>query len=246
MHMSSFVVLLPVFCASLLLCAGAAVAAEKLEVLVVVGGHGYEEKAFQEMFDSFGHLNCTRVELSDESEIFEDISTWSHPVIVLYNMTQKISEKRRQNFLSLLDKGVGLVVLHHAMANYPDWPEYRKIIGAKYWLEDTAEKGVTHVKSQWKEGVDMPLHVEDSTHPILAGVQDFVLHDETYKGYDLEPDNHLLLSCSAPTSQREVAWTRTYGKAKVCCIQPGHGAAAYGHAHYRRMVAQAIKWAAAK
>ena len=52
-----------------------------------------------------------------------------------------------------------LVVLHHAIAAFSDWREYRKIAGAKYWLEDTVEDGVTHKKCTWKEGVDMPLHV---------------------------------------------------------------------------------------
>ena len=113
---------------------------EKLNVLVVTGGHGYEQEPFEAMFNSFGGLNCTFVALQDHSEIFEDISDWQYDVLVLYNMSQKISEKRQQNFLKLLDDGVGLVVLHHAIAAFSDWREYRKIIGAKYWLEDLFSK----------------------------------------------------------------------------------------------------------
>lgn len=219
---------------------------EKLNVLVVTGGHGYEQEPFEAMFNSFGGLNCTFVALQDHSEIFEDISDWQYDVLVLYNMSQKISEKRQQNFLKLLDDGVGLVVLHHAIAAFSDWREYRKIIGAKYWLEDTVEDGVEHKKCTWKEGVDMPLHVEDATHPIMAGIADFTIHDEVYKGYDLQPDNHLLLSCGLSNSQKEIAWTRTYGNAKVCLIQPGHGPEAHGDENYRRMVRQAIAWVATK
>ena len=182
--------------------------------------------------------------MQDHSEIFEDISDWQYDVLVLYNMSQKISEKRQQNFLKLLDDGVGLVVLHHAIAAFSDWREYRKIIGAKYWLEDTVEDGVEYKKCTWKEGVDMPLHVEDATHPIMAGITDFTIHDEVYKGYDLQPDNHLLLSCGLSNSQKEIAWTRAYGHAKVCLIQPGHGPEAHGDENYRRMVRQAIAWVA--
>ena len=221
-----------------------AFAAEKMNVVVVTGGHGFEAQPFEAMFNSFDGMTCTYVALEDHSEIFEDITNWHYDVIVLYNMSQKISEERQQHFLQLLDKGVGLVVLHHAIAAFKDWPEYRKIIGAKYWLDDTVEDGVKHLKCQWEEGVDMPLHVEDAAHPIMAGMEDFVIHDETYKGYDLQPDNHLLLSCNLPGSQKEVAWTRTYSNAKVCLIQPGHGPEAHADKHYRRIVRQAIEWVA--
>lgn len=232
---------------AILLCGAAMVcgnvfAAEKMQVLVVTGGHGFEEQPFEAMFTSFENMNCTFFALKDDSEIFEDITDWPYDVIVLYNMSQKISEKRQQHFLQLLEEGVGLVVLHHAIAAFKDWPEYRKIIGAKYWLTDTKEDGVKHRKSQWEEGVDMPLHIEDAAHPVVAGLDDFVIHDETYKGYDLQPDNHLLLSCDLPGSQKEVAWTRSYSNAKVCLIQPGHGKEAHSDTSYRRLVRQAIEW----
>ncbi len=226
--------------------AGNGVAEGKIKVAVVTGGHGYEKKPFEAMFESFSNLECVFITLKDESEIFEDISDWPYKVVVLYNMTRDISEKRQQNFIRLLERGVGFAVLHHAIAAFPEWPEYRKIIGAKYWLEEAVENGVTHAKSQWEEGVDMRLHVEDAAHPVMAGIGDFTLHDETYKGYDLEPDNHLLLSCREPGSQKEVAWTRTCRNAKICLIQPGHGASAYADENYRCMLRQAIQWVAAK
>ncbi len=239
---NSKVVSIGVLLAMLLVFCGGVCAEEATEVVVVTGGHAYDRRPFEAMFKSFEELDCTFVALKDDSEIFEDISNWSYDVIVLYNMSQQISEKRRQHFLKLMDDGVGLVVLHHAIAAFSDWPEYRKIIGAKYWLADTVEDGIEYKKCTWEEGVDMPFHVEDAAHPIMAGIADFTLHDETYKGYTLQPDNHLLLSCNLPTSQKEVAWTRTYSNAKVCLIQPGHGPEAHSDENYRQMVRQAITW----
>lgn len=240
----SFFIILCVSAVLPLVPANSAFAGDTVRVLVVTGGHSFAQKPFEAMFQGYASLECTFVALQDESEIFEDISDWAYDVLVLYNMTQEISEQRRQHFLELLDRGVGLVVLHHAMAAFNEWPEFRKICGAAYRLKDTEEDGVLHPKSQWEIGVEMPLHVEDPAHPIMDGVQDFTVVDETYKGYDLEPDNHLLLSCSEPRSQREVAWARKYGNAKVCTIQPGHGPTIYGDENYRRMVAQAILWVA--
>lgn len=245
MNKSSAITLCAIVALAIVWSSGA-FAAERMKVVVVTGGHGFDEKPFKDMFESYQNLDCTFVDLKEESEIFEDISNWPYKVIVLYNMSQGISEKRRQNFIKLLDQGVGLVALHHSIAAFADWPEYRKIIGAKYWLKDTVEDGVKHPQCQWKEGVDMKMHVEDAAHPIMAGIKDFVIHDETYKGYNLEPDNHVILSCDEPGSQKEVAWTRTYRKAKVCLIQPGHGAATYAGQNYRQVVLQAIEWVVTK
>jgi type 1 glutamine amidotransferase len=228
---------------ALIFCSGALQAQEPLKAVVVTGGHGYDKEPFEEVFTVIPHGDFTFFPLQDESELFEDISDWPYEVIILYNMSQKISEKRQDNFIELLNQGVGLVVLHHAIAAFQEWPEYRKIIGTKYWLADTTtEDGVFHPISLWKHGVDMAFHIEDPDHPVVAGLEDFILNDETYLGHDVEVDNHLLLSCDTEGSQKEVAWVRNYGRARVCFIQPGHDAHAFNSPIYRKLVAQAIEW----
>jgi len=229
-----------------LLCCSVVWAVEKTKVVVVSGGHDFDEKGFQRIFRDTSDLDVTFVTLKDDSEIFEHIDSWPYDVIVLYNMTQNISEHRRANFLKLLDQGVGLVVLHHAIAAYSQWPEFAKIIGVKYYLEDTDENGVKHPRSTYVHGVDYPLQIEDSNHPITRGMKDFTINDETYKGYTYAPDNHLIVSTNHETSQREIAWTRSYGKAKVCYIEPGHGPQVFADANYRRLVLQGTRWAARK
>ena len=218
----------------------------KIKVAVVTGGHEFSEKPFLAIFEGNEGVECTHVVLKDDSELFEDISAWPYQAIVLYNMTQKISEKRQQNLLKLLDRGVGLVVLHHAIADYSEWPEFRKIIGARYFLSDVTENGKTFPRSTYEHGVDYNIHVADPSHPITQGVSDFTVNDETYKGYLFEPDNHLLLTTDNPKCQKEVGWTRTYGKARVCFFQMGHGDSIFADANYRRLISQAILWTAHK
>ena len=101
----------------------------KIDVLIVTSGHHFNRESF------FGIFKCDDIIyseyiLKDESEVFEDISAWNYDVILLYNMTQKISPKRQENFVRLLkEKGIGLVVLHHAQAAFQSWREYHYIIG---------------------------------------------------------------------------------------------------------------------
>jgi len=218
--------------------------AKPIRAVVVTGGHGFDEKAFPKLFEGHPDIVCEFKPQKDDSEIFEDVADWPYDVVVLYNMTQKISEKRRQNFLGLLDRGVGLVVLHHAVADFQDWPEFEKIAGTRYYLKETVVDGVTHPRGAWKDGVNFKIHVEDAEHPITKGLADFQVRDEGYRNQTYAPDNHLLLSTDNAASEKQVGWVRTYKNARVFCTPIGHGPQAFTSEPFRRVMARAIRWTA--
>jgi len=218
----------------------------KIKVVVVTAGHGFKKEPFFAMFDSFGDIEYTSVHLQDDSEIFEDVSNWDYDVIVLYNMTQKISPKRQKNFVKLLRQGVGLVAMHHSIAAFQQWGQYRKIIGGKYYLKDMVENGIEHKASGYKEGLDINIYVKDKKHPVTQTITDFTIHDETYKNQVFERDNHVLLTTDHPTGDKPLCWVRHYGRARVFYIQMGHGPGAYKNENYRRLVARAIRWCAGR
>ena len=219
---------------------------EKIKVAVVTGGHEFDEETFFGLFDGHRDIKYVHTPQSDHSEIFEDISGWEYDVIVLYNMTQEISAKRRANFVRLLDDGVGLVVLHHSVLAFQKWPEYKKIVGGRLYLEDTVEDGIEGKKLGYKHGVNYTIRIEDENHPITKGLRDFEIHDETYNNGVVEPSSHILLTTDEPTSDRIIGWVSGYDKGKVCFIEPGHGTIIFGDENYRRLVAQAIRWCAEK
>ncbi|MHC4501636.1 MAG: ThuA domain-containing protein [Planctomycetota bacterium] len=134
----------------------------------------------------------------------------------------------------------------HSIGAYQKWPEYRKIIGGRYYLNQLTEDGVVHAKSTYKHDLDMSVRVESPNHPITRGMTDFVIHDEAYKGCVFEKDNRVLLSTNHPASDEPVGWVRKYGKAKVCYLQLGHGPKAYANENYRRLVSRAIGWCAGR
>ena len=219
---------------------------KELKVAVITGGHGFEREPFFKIFEDMDGIHYTETPQKDHSELFEDISGWDYDVMVFYNMTQKISPKRRRNFLKLLDKGVGVVALHHTMAAYQEWPEFKKIIGTKYYLKDTVEDGISHKKGAYKHGLDVTVHVNDKNHPITKGMNDFTIHDETYKNCWFDKNNQVLLTTDHATSDKMIGWVREHGNAKVCTIQLGHDSKAYGNSNYPRLVKRAILWTAGK
>ena len=219
--------------------------ARKINIVLITGGHGFEKQPFLAVFDAMEGVTYTHVEEKVGGEAFDNIDDWKYDVIVIYNFNRKISDKQAANFIKLLDKGVGLVVLHHAIAAYNDWPEYRKILGARYYLKDeTDADGTVHKRCTYKHDVDIKEHVSDPKCPVAAGLTDFTIHDETYKGYTVDPQVKVFLTTDEPTSNKEIGWTNTYRKANVCYLELGHDSKAYASKDLQKLYIQAIKWAA--
>jgi len=221
-------------------------APKKIKAVVVTGGHDFEHEPFFSLFKGYSDIECVEAVQKNDSEIFEDISKWDYDVIVLYNMTQKMSPQRQQNFLALLNRGVGVVALHHSMGSFQDWSQYRKIIGTRYYLKPWEEGGVKYEGSTYKHDIDMNVHIADLKYPITRNMDDFAINDEAYKGCGFEKDNRVLLTTDHPDSDKTIGWVRKCGKSNICCIQLGHGPPGYTNQNYRTLVVRAIRWSAGK
>ncbi len=217
--------------------------AKTIHVVVLTGGHDYDQKMFPKAFSGHDDIQVDYKHQKDDSEIFEDVVDWKYDVIVLYNMSQKISPKRQENFLKIMDKGVGVVALHHNWAAYSDWPEYAKITGVRFMLKDQQWDGKQYKQSTYKHDVDMSVKVAAPQHPVTKGLKDFVIRDETYKGQWIDPQATVLLTTNDPDSDAVTAIAKTYRNARVCAIQHGHGPN-FDDENLRLLLANAIRWAA--
>ena len=219
--------------------------AAPLKVLVITGQHGYNQPEFNKMFNSFSDMECTIKEMKgDHGTLFDDISDFPYDVIALYNFNQKMNDSQKANFLKVFDNGVGLVSMHHAIAGFPDWIEYEKLIGATYVLKEQTRDGQHYPRPKWKHDVDMNIKIEDKEHPVTKNVADFTIRDETYKGWIYHGTGHLLLSTDNELSNTQIAWTVPHPKTKVFFIQLGHDQHAFQNENYKKLISQGIKWAA--
>ena len=231
-----------------LLAATQAVAAEttnRIKVLVVTGGHGFAREPFFKMFGSNSQITFQEAKHQPQSaEAFERADLLEHDVVVLYDMMRRISEPQKQRFLSLFEKGIGLVVLHHAIVSYQGWPEYERIIGGTYPEPESAAGKVTEALG-YEHDVKIPVTIVGS-HPVTAGLTNFIIHDEIYWGYRTGKDVTPLLSTTHPKSGKPLAWARTERKSRVVYLQLGHGPEAFVDPNYQKLLAQAIRWTAKK
>lgn len=246
---------LRILCAGLLLPALVvlpitAVAAEtsgKLKVLVVTGGHGFKREPFFQMFKDNSEIDFTPAE-HDKSgaTVYDRADLLSFDALVLYDMPQTITEGQKKRLLSVCEKGIGLVVLHHALVSYQRWADYERIIGGRYPEPDPNKPGVVNEQVGYQHDIDVPVVIVARDHPVTAGLKDFVIHDEIYWGFRVGADVTPLLTTTNPKSGKPLGWTRTEGKSRVVYLQCGHGPEAHDNPNYRRLLRQSIRWVAAK
>ena len=227
--------------ASVLLCALGLRAAVPgpVRVLVVTGGHDYPT-SFYTLFDEPETIQWDHA--ASNHEAFKSDLRGQYDVLVLYDMSTEISEAERKNLTDFLGSGKGMVVLHHAILDYPDWDEWwREVVGGKYLTKP--EGGLPASSYLHDQEV---LAVPAAPHPLLAGIGRLRLNDETYKGMWISPKVTVLLKTDNPTSDPAVAWVSPYEKSRVVYIQLGHGELAHRNPGYRRLVRNAILWSAGR
>ncbi|MBI5384065.1 MAG: ThuA domain-containing protein [Verrucomicrobia bacterium] len=229
---------------SLLVLAWPASAAEKIRVLVFSGGHEFDTNQFLQLFQDNPDVSFAAFTHPKAHAQLRPEAARNYDVLVLYDMWQDITDEAKADFVAFLKSGKGLVSLHHSIANYQTWPEYRKIVGGRYYLQKTIVEGVEKPRSIWKHDVEFQVRVVDERHPVTRGVKDFVIHDETYGLFDMAPESHALLQTDEPTSAKNIGWAKTHEGARVVYLQLGHDHLAYENPNYRKLVAQAIRWTA--
>jgi type 1 glutamine amidotransferase len=234
----------------LVFVAGSSFAGEppgKLNVLVVTGGHGFEKEPFEKMFRDNPEIAVTfEAHSKTNATGYEREDFLSYDVVVLYDLMRTITEAQKAKLMSLFEKGRGLVVLHHALCAYADWPEYEQIIGGRYTEPNPNRPGTVTEAVGWKHDEEVPIVIVATNHPIAAGLKDFTIHDEIYWGYRVGQDITPLITTTHPKSGKPIGWCRTQGKSRVVYLQLGHGHEAFDNENYRKLVAQSIRWTAKK
>ena len=151
------------------------------------------------------------------------------------------------------------------------WPEYGEIIGGRFFYAPAECRGKAVLDSGYRHDITHTVSVADTAHPIVAGVDTrFSLTDELYLYEVFEEDVHPLLSsdytfdrehfysahhavtgnmfCNDnwphPVGSSLIGWTKEHDQSRIVYLQPGDGPATYASNEYRRLLENAIRWAA--
>jgi uncharacterized protein len=214
-----------------------------LQVLVVAGGHSFDTLAFYSIFDGMEGLHVEMSMQPEANQLIASERAGEFDVMVLYDSWQSISETEKQAYLQLLEKGTGMVFLHHALVSYQEWPYFINIIGGKYkhpkFAADTTDV------SDYRHDIHMTIS-PDPKHPVTAGIGPFEIFDEGYMNLDVLPTVNVLLTTDHPYCQKEIGWAHQVQNARVVYLLPGHGAPGFENETYRQIIENAVRWVAGK
>ncbi|MFS0910863.1 ThuA domain-containing protein [Microbacterium sp. 179-I 3D2 NHS] len=157
-------------------------------------------------------------------------------VFVLYTSGASFPGEQQAALAASVAAGKGLVALH--MSNVMSDPEgadraFFDLLGNHY-----LSHGPGHHEGRHR--IDVV-----AQHPITDGVSGFELFDEYYE-FAFADDDHLVLAERTRDDgvRIPVLYVREVGEGRVVYLALGHDMRSWGEPSFRRLVAQAIRWAA--
>ncbi len=154
-------------------------------------------------------------------------------VLVIYAESgNNLAPEDRANLERFFKRGGGLVALNSGIAG-TNTAWFKSIAGG-------ALATPAPVASRRLVG----LYLQDSTHPIAAGIANFDLRDELFRQVELLPEAKVL-SSTFHTAKEIIpqAWAYEKGRARAFVSVQGGSPATFAVPHYRGMLLRGIAWA---
>lgn len=214
---------------------------QPLNVLVIAGGHDYDTLAFHSIFDNMKGIRAETIMQPEANRQIGAGLVDDFDVLVFYDSWQEISEEEKQGYHNLLEKGTGMVFMHHALASYQEWPEFTGIIGGKYHYP--RHEANTQYHSDYRHDIQMHV-VTNPEHPITADIGDFELFDEGYMNLTYLSTFTPIMETYHEHSDEIIGWAHRVNNSNVVYLMPGHAAPAFENQAYLRIIRNAIWWAA--
>lgn len=255
-------------------------------LLVSPQGHPYDRGAFGRALDAVAKarpdLSWTQVDHPALGHVLHPDAIRDYSAILFYDLPgielagpngtvlHEPSPAFRASFEALLDAGMPMIFLHHAICGWPAWPRYAEVIGGRYLYRPQRINGVLHPDSGYVHHVRHRVEAT-GTHPVTAGLEaGFELTGELYlyevfatdivpllrcPDYPFDRD-HFYSSALALDGRRNardgwepgpgsdlLGWVRREKASPIVYLQPGHDAAAFDDPSFRRLLGNAIDWA---
>jgi len=212
---------------------------ERVKTAVVTGQHPYDVPAFIECVNALEGVAAYPQHMEDfcaDAGAARD----TYEAVVFYNFHQATPTGEGAWYEAPMKAALerigqteqGIVVLHHAILAFPQWPFWADLVGVEdrsfsYHVNQTLEVAIGNVD-----------------HPITRGLAPWTQVDESYVMGEPGPDSEVLLTTEHPQSTRCLAWVREFGKARVVCLQLGHDRVAYQNPSFREVLTRGVQWVA--
>lgn len=250
-------------------------AQDKIKALIVDGQNGHNWKAttpvIKELLEKTGRFTVdvatspARKAPREEWDKFKPEFT-KYGVVVDNYQGDPWPDAVKKSLEDYVSNGGGLVVYHFAVAAFPEWDNFNKMIGLGWkkntfgdrWYMDDAGKWIRVAKGEGQGNGHGPAHVfevtiRDAEHPITKGLPAKWTHasDELYHGQRGPGENMHFLATSFSAKDKggtgchePMAWTIPFGKGRVFTTLLGHDVPQTVHLGAATLLVRGAEWAA--
>lgn len=211
-----------------------------MRVLLTVGGVGYHTSIVR-LLDANANIELIVRNVDDNSIVFDSDVLKDIDAILMYHRDNVAEPEERSALMAHLQRGRGIVVLHHAIANYVDWDAWwRDHLGGLYVLAGHDELEPSEYFYNFV-GVARPT----SDHSITKRLGAYWRYrDESYNSLWISEDIEPLLTTTAFGSENRLAWIGPSPSNRVVYIQPGHFEQVLTDPNYLMLIEDALRWTA--
>jgi type 1 glutamine amidotransferase len=172
------------------------------------------------------------VQSSEDYSLLNQDTLADYKLVIAYTefSDDKIPPQQSSALLSYVAGGGGLLVVHNGISLQRN-QELGVMLGAHF----------THHPAYTSLDMTIPAR----QHPIMQGIEDFVIEDEPYY---FEPQPHfettILAEYPHDGTMRQAAWCHDFGLGRVVYLMPGHHLPSFSVEPFRQMIRRGGLWAA--
>ena len=250
------------------------------KLLTTARGHPYEREAFHALTSGLEDFDVSHVEQPAAARLLNVDTAKDFDALLCYDMPGvdftaeqppglvQPSPEFVSHYLAMLEAGIGVVFMHHALAAWPAWDTFAEIIGGRFHYCDAQLRGEHWPDSGYRHGVTHTVSVL-AEHPVTAGLPtQFDMTDELYlctifsddvtpllrSSYSFADDNFYSAAealvgnrnsrrgWSHPAGSNLVGWVKHWGNSPIVYLQGGDDAIAMANPHFQQLVQNAIRW----
>lgn len=254
------------------------------KLLTLARGHPYEREAFhrltQGLTEAPDGFDVCHVEQPAAQQLLNVQTASDFDALLCYDMPgvdfsadnppQLVAPDPafKENYQAMLETGIGVVFMHHAIAAWPAWDEYAEIVGGRFHYRDALLRGTAWPDSGYRHQVTHVIEVV-ADHPVTAGLPaKFEMTDELYlcpqftddvipllrSSYDFSQANFYSAAkavvgemfsredWSHPPGSNLVGWVKHWGNSPIVYLQGGDDATAMANPNFQQLVHNAIRW----
>lgn len=161
------------------------------KLLVLSGGHPYDEAAFAGLLASLGDWEVTHLIHPEAEEAVAAGCADTADALLFYDMpgytfadgmvtSRAPSEAFQAAITRRFASGRGAVAMHHALAGWAEWAAWHDMLGGRFLYQPGEVHGVSVPDSGYRHDAAYRAQVV-SDHPVLAGLPpSFAVTDELY------------------------------------------------------------------